>query len=80
MQSKHVPREPHTNWDGISLCVLPYLNISDFLWLKVNDKQSHESKLYMTTSYNQVTAVICSHICILSHGTLVAEYNLAWFL
>ena len=25
MQSRHASREPHTNWDGIFLCVLPYL-------------------------------------------------------
>ena len=31
VQSRHVPQEPHTNWDGI-FCILPYLNISDFLW------------------------------------------------
>ena len=33
-QSRHVPWEPHTNRDEIFLCILPYLNISDFLWLK----------------------------------------------
>ena len=35
IQSRHVPQEPHTNQDGTSLCILPYLNISDFLWLEV---------------------------------------------
>ena len=35
IQSRHMPREPHTNQDGTSLCILPYLNISDFLWLEV---------------------------------------------
>ena len=34
-QTRHTPREPHTNRDGISLCILPYLNISDFLCFKV---------------------------------------------
>ena len=34
-QSRHVLWEPHTNQDGIFFCVLPYLNISDFSWLKV---------------------------------------------
>ena len=30
VQSRHVPQEPQTNWDGISFCVLLYLIISDF--------------------------------------------------
>ena len=30
VQSRHMPRELHTNQDGIFLCILPYLNISDF--------------------------------------------------
>ena len=34
VQSRHTPREPHTNWDRNFLCVLPYLNISDSSWLK----------------------------------------------
>ena len=34
MQFMHVPQEPHTNWDGIFLCILPYLNISDFSCLR----------------------------------------------
>ena len=34
--SRHVPLEPPTNQGGIFLCILPYLNISDFSWwLKV---------------------------------------------
>ena len=36
MQSRHAPLEPHTNRDGIFFCILvilPYLNISDFLWI-----------------------------------------------
>ena len=36
IQSRHVPREPQTKQDGTSLCILPYLNISDFLWLEVS--------------------------------------------
>ena len=35
VQSRYAPQEPHTNWDGIFLCILLYLIISDFLWLKV---------------------------------------------
>ena len=36
MLSRHVSREPHTHRDGIFLCILPHLNISDFSWwLKV---------------------------------------------
>ena len=35
VQSRHTPWEPHTNQDGIFLCILPYLNISDFSWLKI---------------------------------------------
>ena len=34
LQSRHMPREPHTNWDGIFLCVLPYLTINDFSWFR----------------------------------------------
>ena len=34
MQSRHAPWEPHTNWGGIFLCILPFLNTSDFLWLR----------------------------------------------
>ena len=33
LQSRYVPWEPHTNWDGIFLCILPYLNIIEFLLL-----------------------------------------------
>ena len=35
VQCRHMPRKPHTNQDGIPFCILPYLNISDFLWFKV---------------------------------------------
>ena len=35
MQSRHAPQEPCINQDGIFFCILPYLNISDFSWLKV---------------------------------------------
>ena len=35
MQSRYVPLEPHINQDGILFYILPYLNISDFSWLKV---------------------------------------------
>ena len=31
----HATRKPHTNGDEIFLCILPYLNISDFSWLGV---------------------------------------------
>ena len=35
VQSRHEPQEPHTtNQDGSFLCVLPYLNISDFSWFR----------------------------------------------
>ena len=35
MQSRYVPWEPHANRDKIFFCILPYLNISAFSWLKV---------------------------------------------
>ena len=35
MQSRHAPWQPHTNQDEIFFCILPYLNISDLLRLKV---------------------------------------------
>ena len=30
----YVPQEPHTNREGIFLCILLYLNISDFSWFR----------------------------------------------
>ena len=35
MQCRHAPWEPHTNRGEIFFCILLYLNISDFSWLKV---------------------------------------------
>ena len=35
VQSSHAPWDPHINWDGIFLCILLCLNVSDFSWLKV---------------------------------------------
>ena len=35
VQFRYTPQEPHTNRDEIPFCILPYLNISDFLWFKV---------------------------------------------
>ena len=35
MQSRHAPWEPNTSRGEIFFCILPYLNISDFSWLKV---------------------------------------------
>ena len=70
--SWHMPQEPHTNWDRTFLCILPYLNISDFsCWLKVYS-------LYTLHHYNSLSYVYGTRCAIIID--MVNERSHKWLL
>ena len=64
VQSRYVPQEPHTSWDGIPFCILRYLNISDFSWLKVYVLSHAELHRCMTI---RIPSLIYLYKCLATH-------------
>ena len=71
VQSRHKPRELHTNQDGIFLCILLYLNISDFSWLGFDDWQ-FISQTYSHCQYYWISVrSTCNITCKMKETTRV---------
>ena len=70
------PQEPHTNWDGFFIYILPYLTITDFLCIQY---MKHHQLL--TTGYRHSWKIYYCHsmpCCFISLNTLPTYSHFFW--